>query len=33
MPPAPERPAFKRLHGIDSFPDLPFIDDDVLGAG
>jgi hypothetical protein len=28
MPPAPERPAFKRLRGIESFPDLPFVDDD-----
>lgn len=28
MPPTPERPAFTKLHGIESFPDLPFIDND-----
>jgi hypothetical protein len=28
VPRTPERPAFRRLHGIESFPDVPFIDED-----
>jgi len=30
MPTAPERPAFTRLRGIESFPDLPFDDGEVV---
>jgi hypothetical protein len=29
VPPAEERPPFTRLHGIKSYPDVPFVDDDA----